>query len=84
MNGLAPARAHVTCLPPASPLPCFTVQASLTDIDLQHNQLTGPAFPPAWLAPNSTLNLLRLQLNDNPGLEGTLPASLSWSRLENL
>ena len=61
---------------------CLSLQGNLSDLGLQQNQLAGPAFPPAWLAPNSTLNLRRLQLADNPALEGTLPHALDWPRLE--
>jgi len=60
------------------------VQEALTDVGLQHNQLTGPAFPPAWLALNSTLDLRRLQISNNTGLGGSLPPALNWSRLEML
>lgn len=65
---------------------CFRahMQSSIEEIDLDHNQLTGPAFPPAWLAPNSTLNLESLWLSNNLGLEGSLPPSLNWSRLRVL
>jgi hypothetical protein len=53
-------------------------------IEVMGNQLTGPAFPPAWLAPNSMLNLRHYEISDNPGLVGSLPPSLNWSRLELL
>lgn len=68
----------LTVVPPASGP---HKQSSIEEIDLDHNQLTGSAFPPAWLAPNSTLNLESLWLSNNPGLEGSLPPSLNWSRL---
>ncbi len=57
------------------------MQNQLDELHLDANQLTGPALPPAWLAPNSTLDLAILSLATNPGLEGTLPAALNWSRL---
>lgn len=54
------------------------------EIGLVNNRLSGPAFPPAWLAPNSTLDLRQYEITDNPGLTGTLPAALNWSRLQLL
>lgn len=60
------------------------VQATLCELGLQHNRLTGPAFPPTWLAPDSKLNLRRLQISYNPGLSGRLPPALNWSKVELL
>lgn len=58
------------------------MQNQLDELHLDANQLTGPALPPAWLAPNSTLDLSHYDITDNPGLVGPLPAALNWSRLE--
>lgn len=46
---------------------------------LTGNQLTGPAFPAAWIAPDAPMNVRILVLNDNHRLTGTLPEHLPWS-----
>ena len=48
---------------------------------LGNNSLTGPTFPSAWLQPGSMHRLETLHLLGNPGLQGTLPANLSWPLL---
>lgn len=67
--------------PPRPAAACSHTQSGIREMHLASNQLTGPAFPPAWLAPSSTLDLSFLSLEGNQGLVGTLPASLNWSRL---
>lgn len=50
---------------------------------MRSNQLSGPAFPPAWLAPGAFGSLSFLALGWN-GLTGSLPPALAWPRLETL
>lgn len=47
------------------------------------NNLTGPAFPPAWLAPGALPNLAMLDLANND-VTGSLPTQLPWPRLSAL
>ena len=51
---------------------------------LSTNSLSGEAFPAAWLEPDALPRLNNLDLSFNRGLMGTLPANLSWPRLEIL
>ena len=51
---------------------------------LDGNQLVGPAFPPAWIAPNSSLDLWHFMVARNPGLNGTLPPDLDWLSLKGM
>jgi hypothetical protein len=53
-------------------------------LDASYNQLTGAAFPPAWLASGALLNLQLLRLGGNPGLGGDLPQKLPWTNLRDL
>ena len=62
--------------------PCNALQVQR--LSLASNQLTGPAFPPAWLEPGSLPSLSALFLSGNVGLTGTLPASLPWPNLQSL
>ena len=55
-----------------------------TDIMLENNTLTGPAFPPGWLLPGAMPGLKVFSVQDNPGLTGTLPANLNWTLLSDL
>lgn len=61
---------------------CKSVQ--IEQIELDRNDLTGPAFPPDWLAPGSFPRLQLLRLGANAGLTGTLPGDLPWPKLEAL
>lgn len=71
--------AHSFTLPPtAFAFPIFTSIRQVQELQLEDNDLSGPAFPPAWLQPGSLPKLSLLILSDNPGLTGTLPASLPW------
>lgn len=51
---------------------------------LTDNALTGPAFPPAWLSSDALLKLEHFDIELNPALTGTLPASLPWRSLQTL
>jgi hypothetical protein len=53
-------------------------------LTLTSNQLTGPAFPPAWLEPGSLTSLTALFLSGNAALSGTLPPSMPWLNLQSL
>ena len=53
-------------------------------LDLTDNLLTGPAFPPAWVAPGALPSLRHLSLSGNANLTGTLPANLPGSQLATL
>lgn len=66
--------------PPAYLPPWLQVQ----ELIARGNRLAGPAFPPDWLLPGSLLGLRVLLLGGNPGLTGTLPASLDWPILTDL
>lgn len=61
---------------------CFAVQVET--LNLAHNALAGPAFPPAWLRPGAMPRLKFFNLIGNRGLRGTLPANLAWPVLEQL
>lgn len=67
------------CLPM---LDVHPVQA--TQLLLAGNALSGPAFPTSWLQPEALQGLEYLHLSHNPGLVGSLPASLPWPRLIEL
>ena len=56
----------------------------LEGLSLRGNQLSGPLFPPAWLAPGAMPHLKFLVLNNNPGLTGPLPDRLPWPELTDL
>lgn len=58
------------------------LQNGLVGVYLADNQLAGPAFPDAWVAPNTSLRLWHLSLANNRGLSGTLPAYLPWVDLK--
>lgn len=73
---------HVETRPPV--LLRTGAQNQVSDIAVMRNRLSGPVFPPAWLAPSSALDLVRYEVSDNAGLVGPLPAALNWSRLELL
>lgn len=62
----------------------LAAQNDMFEIAVMANQLTGPAFPPAWVAPSTTLDLHFFEVSDNPGLFGSLPEALNWSKLEVL
>ena len=49
---------------------------------LSRNQLTGPAFPPAWLRANASLDVKALSLRGNARLGGALPSRLPWRSLQ--
>lgn len=69
---------HDCCALP--PLP----SVQLKTLVLAHNNLSGPAFPPTWLEPDSMPALQSLTLDGNKCLGGALPANLSWPDLETL
>ncbi len=75
-----PARVCLANQPP--PTHCDSQQAE--QIELYTNELTGPAFPPAWLVPGSFPRLQLLRVGANAALTGTLPATLPWPKLELL
>jgi len=68
------------------PLPAaWGADASRLDfLSVMDNQLSGEAFPPAWLAPGAFPGLESITLDANPRLHGTLPANLSWPKLSML
>ena len=43
---------------------------------MRKNFLTGPAFPPAFLAPGALPQLSSYDVEGNVGLTGTLPTTL--------
>ena len=60
------------------------VHARLVQVEtllLGNNQLSGPAFPPAWRGRGAFPVLKRLSLKGNRRLVGTLPASLAWPQV---
>ena len=60
---------------------CTAQLQELQDLHLSFNNLSGPAFPPAWLAPGALPSLAVLHLAGNAGLTGTLPPSMPWPKL---
>lgn len=77
--------AAACCHPTAQPChgcatPC---PAQAVHINLEDNQLTGPAFPAAWLERGAMPNLSSLMLSSNR-LSGSLPPHLSWPNLAQL
>ncbi|KAL4431228.1 hypothetical protein ABPG75_006484 [Micractinium tetrahymenae] len=63
----------------AGPLPlAWANSMAVQEVNLQGNALTGPAFPPAWLAPGAMPHLMLLHLGAKSALTGTLPARLPW------
>jgi len=58
--------------------------AQVMSLSLRNANLSGPAFPAAWLQPGMLSRLERLQLSGNARLAGTLPANLSWPALNAL
>ena len=62
----------------------MTASVQVERLALGGNALTGPAFPAGWLQLGAMPNLLTLSLHGSPGLTGTLPATLSWPKLEFL
>ena len=73
---------HALLLAERPMLDANLVQA--TRLLLAGNDLSGPAFPASWVQPGALPGLEYLQLSDNPGLVGSLPASLPWPRLIEL
>lgn len=65
-------------------LPAAWASARAGVLSLADNALSGPAFPPAWLAPGSMPGLTHLLLSGNDGLSGTLPPELAWPNLRVL
>ena len=65
-------------------LPQDWVPNRVQTILLHKNLLTGLAFPPAWAMPGALPSLMLLDISDNSGLAGTLPADLSWPSLKYL
>jgi len=65
-------------------LPASWAKTQLVNLILESNQLSGSAFPPAWLEPRSFPHLQWLSLSNNHGLTGTLPPNLAWPSLVNL
>lgn len=56
----------------------------LKSLVLGGNALTGPAFPPAWLAPGAMPYLAQYVVSNNAQLTGSLPAELAWPILDTL
>ena len=73
---------HVTSYCTCVRLRWALLQNGLMGVYLADNQLAGPAFPEAWVAPNTSLRLWHLSLASNRGLSGTLPARLPWVDLK--
>jgi hypothetical protein len=72
-----------SCMPcHATRVRVCALQANL--LDLTDNLLTGPAFPPAWLAPGALPDLKHLALSGNANLTGTLPANLPGTHISTL
>lgn len=78
--------------PPQLDLNCFAgllpaawaSSARTVYVGLSANQLTGPAFPPAWLAANASSDVPYLLLSGNREMGGLLPPGLGWSSLREL
>ncbi|KAL4436534.1 hypothetical protein ABPG75_003673 [Micractinium tetrahymenae] len=68
----------------AGPLPDAWAPSKVQALFLANNSLSGPAFPPAWLAPGAMPALADLSLSGNPGLGGELPPQLPWLNLNSL
>ena len=68
----------------SSPCPHPPRLQVLDGLSVRGNRLTGPLFPPAWLAPGAMPHLKFLLLADNPGLTGPLPDRLPWPQLTSL
>lgn len=71
-------------LPPATPRLYLFVCLQVKRLHLGGNALSASAFPPAWQLPGAMRQLTHLELGGNPGLEGELPANLSWPSIEVL
>lgn len=70
---------------PHTHLHTHTRAVQVTGLSLRDNgRLTGPAFPPAWLARGGMRCLRWLHLNGNPGLTAAPPAGLPWPNLAEL
>lgn len=69
-------------LPPPPPLAAPPPQVQT--LWLANNSLSGPAFPPAWLARGALPALAELSLSGNPGLGGELPPELPWLSISSL
>ncbi|PSC75913.1 5 -nucleotidase isoform B [Micractinium conductrix] len=57
-------------------LPAAWASAQLVSLSVRKNFLTGPAFPPAFLAPGALPQLSSYDVEGNVGLTGTLPTTL--------
>ncbi len=69
-----------------SPQPCLHRPPLLLQLERLvafGNKLSGPAFPPAWVASGALSNLTSLDLANNQ-LTGTLPATVPWPRLASM
>lgn len=86
------------CCPPCLPPPCPQLLgggfsgalplawANATEVEvisLRGNQLSGPAFPPAWVAPGALARLRYLVLAGNR-LTGSLPPTLAWPNVATM
>ena len=74
------ARSDPACLPCVL---CRAVQL-LGSLNLDHNRLSGPAFPPAWLEGGRFNDLRIYDVSGNSQLTGTLPAALHWAKLNEV
>lgn len=69
--------------PPPTPHPTLHFPQVKT-LRLGNNSLSGPAFPPAWLAEEAMAALTELSLSGNRGLGGELPPELPWPSINTL
>jgi len=53
-------------------------------LHLHGNDLEGPALPPSWLEPGAMQRLEDLDVGRNPRLNGTLPSTLPWPKMQLL
>ncbi|KAI3427363.1 hypothetical protein D9Q98_010279 [Chlorella vulgaris] len=65
-------------------LPPAWAESRVQVLALGGNNLTGPAFPPAWTQPGTLPSLSLLRLSGNAGLSGSLPPRLPWPALKSL
>ena len=68
----------------AGSLPDAWAHSIAIRLDFSNNNLTGPAFPQAWLELGAMADLEFLELSGNPGITGTLPDVLDWPNLRIL
>lgn len=78
----AAAHAPNRLLPLSAPWP-HPLQ-SLEGLSLRGNRLSGPLFPPAWLAPGAMPHAKYFSLGNNTALAGPLPAVMPWPQLASL